>query len=244
MLISPPYQAQWNWRAFFLSIVVAPGQQWSELKQLMCEALCFRKQQLIPAPQPQHMALCFALHLREPPLCGTSYFILIMAGYPWQLGSQWEPGFLKGMVVRMWSPHLSHRVWDPWGVNYYLSAIIHRLVQALASRATGKKSHEHVAWSVPDGQVRNTCLLHHCPDWTRLFFLKYFSASLLWLEEMSLPVFVLVQCTECAWCTALRSFPHVQWYSAHCQYGYMCFLHPLTGNLFSNTSSHESLARL
>lgn len=76
---------------------------------------CFRKQQLISAPHPQHMGLCLALHLREAPVCGTSYFILIMAGYPWQLGSQWEPRFLKwvvgkkrgrGWVMRMWAPRL------------------------------------------------------------------------------------------------------------------------------------------
>lgn len=33
---------------------------------------------------------------REIEVCATSFFILIMAGYPWQLHSRWEPLFFKG----------------------------------------------------------------------------------------------------------------------------------------------------
>lgn len=68
------------------------------LKNGPVAVLCFRKQQLISALHPRHMALCLALHLREELVCGISYFILIMAGYPWQPSSQWELHFLRVKV--------------------------------------------------------------------------------------------------------------------------------------------------
>lgn len=120
-------------------------------KDRVSAALCFRKQQLISPAHTRHMGLCLAPHLIAALVCDTSYFILIMAGYPWQLCCQRESCFLKGKKgkknnkKRRWAgyedvhfkvffPPISplfpgwlhcnqRRVWDPWGVNYYLSAL-------------------------------------------------------------------------------------------------------------------------
>lgn len=109
-------------------------------KEWAGSALCSKKQQLIAASLPLHMGLCLALHLREALDCGTSYFILMVGGFPWQLGSQWEPCFLRKRQRKEGGgiencgrrglqgyppcllPCVQWRVADPWGVNHYLSA--------------------------------------------------------------------------------------------------------------------------
>lgn len=95
-----------------------------------------KEQQLIFGSHPQHMGLCLALHRSEALDCGTSYFILMVVCYPWQLGSQWGPHIwlsgeskerrvLRGRAVfhpPCLPASVQRQVPEPWGVNYYLSA--------------------------------------------------------------------------------------------------------------------------